>query len=64
MADLEQLSVTLSARIDDFKRGMQEAVREFDRDAGQIDQRNQQLAQFLCMRFSSLFLPSSRLIKR
>jgi hypothetical protein len=45
MADLEQLSVTLSARIDDFKRGMQEAVREFDRDAGQIDQRNQQLAQ-------------------
>jgi hypothetical protein len=45
MAELEQLSVTLSAKIDDFKRGMQEAVREFDRDAGQIEQRNLQLTQ-------------------
>jgi hypothetical protein len=43
--ELEQLSVTLSAKIDDFKRGMQDAVREFDRDAGQIEQRNSQLTQ-------------------
>lgn len=45
MADLEQLSVTLSAKIDDFKRGMQEAVREFDNSANQIEQKNLALTQ-------------------
>jgi hypothetical protein len=43
--DLEQLQVTLSAKADQFKQEMQSAVREFDRDANQIEQRNQQLSQ-------------------
>src|SRR4051812_15734213 len=43
--DLEQLQVTLSAKADQFKQEMQSAVREFDRDASQIEQRNQQLSQ-------------------
>jgi hypothetical protein len=43
--DLEQLSVTLSAKVDDFKREMASAVQEFDKDAGQIQQRNLQLTQ-------------------
>jgi hypothetical protein len=43
--DLEQLSVTLSAKIDDFKRGMQDAVRDFDSSANQIEQKNLQLTQ-------------------
>jgi hypothetical protein len=43
--DLEQLQVTLSAKVDQFKQEMQSAVREFDRDANQIEQRNLQLGQ-------------------
>jgi hypothetical protein len=41
--DLEQLQVTLSAKADQFKQEMQSAVREFEKDANQIEQRNQQL---------------------
>lgn len=47
MADLETLSVSLGARIDDFKKGMQEAVREFDKDAGAIERRNLELTESL-----------------
>lgn len=43
--DLEQLQVTLSAKADKFKQEMQDAVREFDKDANQIEQRNRQLTQ-------------------
>lgn len=44
-ADIEGLSVVLNAKIDEFKRGMNQAVRDFDSDANKIDSRNQQLTQ-------------------
>jgi hypothetical protein len=53
MADLEQLSVTLSAKIDDFKRGMQDAVRDFDQSANQIEQKNLQLTQNISRQMDS-----------
>jgi hypothetical protein len=53
MADLEQLSVTLSAKIDDFKKGMAEAVREFDQDANKIEQKNIQLTQSMSRNMQS-----------
>jgi hypothetical protein len=51
--DLEQLSVSLGAKIDDFKKGMQEAVREFNTDADSIERRNQQLTENMSRQMQS-----------
>jgi hypothetical protein len=45
MADLEQLTVTLNAKIDQFKAGMNQAVKEFETSAGAIDEKNKQLTK-------------------
>jgi hypothetical protein len=54
MADLQQLTVTLNAKIDQFKSGMAEAVRDFESSAGKIDTRNQQLTASISKNMSSM----------
>jgi hypothetical protein len=54
MADLQQLTVTLNAKIDQFKSGMAEAVRDFESSAGKIDTRNQQLTASISKNMSGM----------
>jgi hypothetical protein len=54
MTDLQQLTVTLNAKIDQFKSGMAEAVRDFESSAGKIDTRNQQLSASISKNMNSM----------
>jgi hypothetical protein len=54
MADLQQLTVTLNAKIDQFKSGMADAVRDFESSAGKIDARNQQLTANISKNMSGM----------
>jgi hypothetical protein len=45
--DIDQLSVTLTAQIDQFQSNMRQAGQTFDREASQIEDRNQALTTAL-----------------
>lgn len=51
--DIEQLSVTLSAKVDQFKKEMNDAVKEFDKGAGEIEKRNVQLTETMSRNMQS-----------
>jgi hypothetical protein len=50
--DIDQLSVTLTAQIDQFQSNMRQAGQTFDREASQIEDRNRQLTSSLASQMS------------
>jgi hypothetical protein len=51
--DIDQLSVTLTAQIDQFQSNMRQAGQTFDREASQIEDRNRQLTTSLASQMSN-----------
>jgi hypothetical protein len=56
--DIEGLSVTLNAKIDQFKKDMNEAVRTFDQGSTEIERRNQQMTENINRNMQSMAVSS------